>query len=168
MNLDEAKEWLPFLNEAPEGIREYLIGTFWVLILLTLVWGILKLLFNKDFKALYKVLGSGAKAAGEITKETAKSATKNLKLPEPYPRLTKFFAVVFMVNNYAAFVMFTSLFIVFLILLVATDIPGFFQMLGGMLCTVVIGYFAWFFFAQAENDRVRLFKKQDSNDEEKR
>ena len=164
MKLTEAKEWLPFLQEAPEGIREYLIGTFWILIFLVLVWAILKLLFNKDFKKLYKVLGNSAKAAGEVSKNAAISAAKNLELPEPYPRLTRFFAIVFMLNNYAAFFIFTSFFLVVSVLVVTTDISGFFQRMGGMLISIVLGYFAWFFFAQAEQDRVKLFKKKDEDD----
>jgi len=31
--------------------------------------------------------------------------------------------------------------------------------MGGVLILVVIGYFAFFFFVQAEKDRVELFKK---------
>ncbi len=166
MKLTEAKEWLPFLQEAPDGIREYLIGTFWILIFLLLVWAILKLLFNKDFKKLYKVLGSSAKVAGEVSKNAAKSAVNNLELPEPYPKLTRFFAIIFMLNNYAVFFIFTSFFLVLSILFVTSDIPGFFQRMGGMLFLVVLGYFAWFLFAQAEQDRVKLFKKKDKDDDE--
>lgn len=162
MTLAHLQEWLPFLETAPEGIREYLLGTFWILVFLVLIWAILKLLFNKDFKNLYQVLGSAAKTTGEISKSVVKGAAENLELPEPYPRLTKFFAVLFMINNYAAFFLFASFFLVVSILFVTSDIPGFFQRMGGMLFSVLLGYLAWFFFVQAERDRIKLFKNKES------
>lgn len=164
MNLTEAKEWLPFLQQAPEGIRGYLVGTFWILVFILLVWAILKILFNKEFKKLYEIIGKSGKVVGGLSKNAAKSAVKQLELPEPYPKLTKFFAIIFMLNNYAAFFIFASFFLVFAILFVTSDIPGFFQRMGGMIFSVVLGYFAWFFFIQAETDRIKLFKKKD-NDE---
>jgi len=162
MTLAKLQEWLPFLEAAPEGIKEYLLGTFWILVFLLLVWAILKLLFNKDFKKLYEVIGSAAKTTGKITKNVAKGAAENLELPEPYPRLTRFFAIIFMLNNYASFFLFTSFFLVFSILFVTSDISNFWQRMGGMLFSVFLGYFAWFFFVQAERDRIRLFKNKKS------
>ncbi|MBV1950701.1 MAG: hypothetical protein KUG64_00695 [Cycloclasticus sp.] len=162
MTLAQLQEWLPFLETAPEGIREYLLGTFWILVFLVLVWAILKLLFNKDFKKFYAVIGNTAKATGEISKSFAKGAADNLELPEPYPRLTKLFAVIFMLNNYASFFIFTSFFLVVSILIVTSDISSFVQRMGGMLFSVLLGYFAWFFFAQAERDRIKLFKNKES------
>ena len=93
-------QFLDIVNAAPDGIREYLQKTFFILIFLIILWGILKLLFSKEFKMLYKALGSGAQKAGEIGKSIAQGAAKDLALPEPHPRVTKFFAVIFMINGY--------------------------------------------------------------------
>ena len=162
MTLAQLQEWLPFLETAPEGIREYLLGTFWILVFLILVWSILKLVFNKDFKKLYEVIGSAAKTTGKISKSVAKGAAENLELPEPYPKLTKFFAILFMLNNYAAFFIFTSFFLVVSILIVTSDISSFTQRMGGMLFSVFLGYFAWLFFVQAETNRIKIFKNKES------
>ncbi|MCG6231602.1 hypothetical protein [Vibrio furnissii] len=164
MNLSELKEWLPFLESAPEGIREYLTGTFWMLVFLLLLWAILKVLTNKEFKQLYAILGSGARIFGSISKKVAKEAAKSLELPEPYPKLTKFFSVLFMLNNYAAFFLFLSFCLAFTVLLIMSDISSFWQRTGGMFVSVVLGFFSWFFFAEAERDRVRIFKSNDERD----
>ncbi|GIA35525.1 hypothetical protein [Vibrio cholerae] len=164
MKLVELKEWLPFLETAPEGIREYLTGTFWMLVFLLLIWAILKVLTNKEFKQLYSIASSGAQMFGSISKKAAKGVAESLELPEPYPRLTKFFSTLFMLSNYAAFFLFLSFFLAFTILLVMSDISSFWQRTGGMLFSVILGYFSWFFFAQAERDRVRIFKNNGEQD----
>lgn len=158
MILNEAKEWLPFLQEAPEVIRECLIYTFWFLIFLVLIFIILKLLFSENFKKLYEALNTG-------TKHAANSVVKSLELPEPYPKLTKFFAIVFMLNNYAVSFIFASLFLVFSILFITSDIPGFIQRIVSLLFSVIIGYITLVFFVQAEQDRVKFFKKKYKDDE---
>lgn len=160
MALTEIKEWFNFIQQAPENIRQYLETTIWILVFVLLLWAILKVIFNQQFKELYRIIGVSAKKAGEVGKVVARGAAKNLELPEPYPRLTKFFAIVFMLNSYAAFFFFTCFFIAFVVLLVISNTAGFWERNGGMLFSVVLGYFAWFFFAQAEGDRVRLFKNR--------
>lgn len=163
MSLFELKNWFAFIQQAPENIRRYLETTFWVLVFLLLLWAILKILFNKQFKELYRIIGIGATKTGEVGKIVAREAVKNLELPEPWPRLTKFFAVVFMFNSYAVFFLFACSSLAVFAILVLSNTPSFWARTGSMLFLVGLGYFAWFFFAQAEKDRARLFKKDDSN-----
>jgi protein-S-isoprenylcysteine O-methyltransferase Ste14 len=159
MELGEIKEWFSFLQEAPENIREYLLGTFWMFVFLVLVWLILKLLSTKEFKNLYKILGVSAKNLGSVSQKVAESARDGLELPEPYPRVKKVFSIFFMLNSYAGSFLFASFFLVFAGLLSTSDTPSFLQRMGGMLFALVLAYGAWFLFAQAEQDRVKLFKK---------
>lgn len=161
MKLNEAKEWFSFIQEAPESIRDYLIGTFWLLVFLLLVWAILKLLFNKEFKQLYNIISKVLGTAGSISKQATVGAARSLELPEPYPRAKRFFEIVFMLNNYAAFFLFTCIFLTLAFLFISSESTSFLQRTGGMVFTFVIGYFAWFFFAEAERDKVRLFKHKD-------
>lgn len=164
MSLSELKSWFAFIQQAPENIRQYLETTFWVLVFLLLMWAILKVLLNKQFKQFYRIIGIGAKKAGAVGKVVAREAVKNLELPEPYPRLTRFFAIIFMLNSYASFFFFTCFALAVAALLILSNTPSFWARTGGMLFLVVLGYFAWFFFAQAEKDRVRLSKKNDHED----
>lgn len=157
------KQLLDLINTAPDGIREYLQTTFWILVFLTVMWGILKLLFNKEFKKLYKALGSGAQKVGEIGKSIAQGAAKKLELPEPYPRVTKFFAVVFMFNSYLMAFFFTCFFLVMAGAIVLSPSAGFWARNIGLLFSLACGYFAWFSFAQAERDRIALFWSGDEN-----
>jgi len=163
MSSSELKGWFSFIQEAPESIRQYLEGTLWLLVFLILVWAILKIIFNNQFKELYRILSISAKKVGGISKTVAQEAAKNLELPEPYPKLTRFFAVIFMLNTYAAFFLFSSFFLVFTILLVMSDTVSFWGRTGGMLFSITIGYFAFFCFAQAERDRVALFRRNNEN-----
>lgn len=160
MSSSELKSWFAFIQQAPENIRQYLETTFWVLVFLVLLWAILKILFNTQFKELYRIIGVGAKKAGEVGKVVAREAAKNLELPEPYPRLTKFFAIVFMLNSYAAAFFFSCFSLAVAVLLILSNTPSFWVRTGGMFFLALLGYFAWFFFAQAEKDRVRLFKEE--------
>ena len=164
MSLSELNSWFSLIQQAPENLRQYLETTFWVLVFLLLLWAILKILFNKQFKELYRVIGVAAKKAGEVGKIVAKEAAKNLELPEPYPRLTKFFAIVFMINGYLAAFFFACFALAVAALLILSNTPSFWARTGGMLFLVFLGYFAWFFFAQSEKDRIRLFKKNDGQD----
>jgi Ca2+/Na+ antiporter len=164
MSLSELKNLFSLIQQAPENLRLYLETTFWVLVFLLLLWAILKILFNKQFKELYRIIGIAAKRAGEVGKIVAREAAKNLELPEPYPRLTKFFAIVFMINGYLAAFFFTCFALAVAAILILSDTPSFWARTGGMLFLVVLGYFAWFFFAQSEKDRIRLFKKNDHQD----
>jgi len=158
LKLDEIKEWFSFLQEAPENIREYLLGTFWILVFLVLVWLILKLLSTKEFKNLYKILGVSAKSLGNVSQKVVESARDGLELPEPYPRVKKVFSVLFMLNSYAASFFFASFFLIFIGLLSTSDVPSFLQRMGGMLFSIFLAYGAWFLFVQAEQDRVKIFK----------
>lgn len=158
------KQLLELITLAPESIREYLQTTFWILVFLTIVWGILKLLFNKDFKKLYKALSAGAQKAGEVGKSIAQGAAKGLELPEPYPRAAQFFAIVFMVNGYLVAFFYACFFLVTAALLVLSTITGFWARNIGLLVSLVCGYFAWFSFAQAERDRLTLFPQRRDND----
>jgi len=164
MSPSELKNLFSLILQAPENLRQYLETTFWVLVFLLLLLAILKILFNKQFKELYRIIGVAAKKTGEVGKIIAKEAAKNLELPEPYPRLTKFFAIVFMINGYLAAFFFTCFALAVAALLILSDTPSFWARTGVMLFLVVIGYFAWFFFAQSEKDRIRLFKKNDRQD----
>ncbi len=164
MSPSELRDWFGFIQEAPDSIRLYLEVTFWILILLLLVWAILKILFNNQFKELYRILGLITKKISSISKVVAIKAVKNLELPEPHPKLTRFFAIMFMANTYAAFFLFTSLFFIFSVLLVLSETVSIFGRMGGIIITLFIGYFAWFSFAQAEQDRVTLFKNNDQSD----
>lgn len=162
MTFLEIKNWFSFVQQAPEGIRKYLESTIWILVFLVLIWAILKLLFNSQFKELYRLIGLGAKKAGKVGKVVAKEMAKGLELPEPYPRFTRCLEIAFMVNGYAASFFFVSFFLAFVVLLVLSNFPGFWARTGGMLFAIVLGYFAWFFFAQSEKDRIRLFRNSTS------
>jgi hypothetical protein len=164
MSLTELKNWLVFIQDAPENIRAYLAGLFWLLVALLLVWGILKLLFTKQFKEFYAVLGVSAKLAGEVGKAMAKGAVKSLELPEPYPRISRFFAVVFMLNSYAAAFTLACFCLFVAVLTVISNTPSFWGRAGGMSFTVALLLFAGFFFADAERDRLRLLRRSRSND----
>lgn len=159
MELSEIKEWFSFIQEAPENIREYLLGTFWMFVFLVLVWLILKLLSTKEFKNLYRILGLSAKNLGSVSQKVAESAIDSLELPEPYPRVKRIFSIFFMLNNYAGSFLFASFFLVFTGLLSTSDAPSFLQRTGGMFFVLVLAYVARFLFAQAERDRIKLFKK---------
>ena len=159
MSLSELKNWFSLIEQAPENLRQYLETTFWILVFLLLLWAILKIILNKQFKELYRIIGLAAKKAGEVGKIVAKEAAKNLELPEPYPKLTKFFAVVFMINGYLAAFFFACFALTIAALLTLSSPPSFWGRTIGMLFLLVLGYFACFFFAQSEKDRVRLFKK---------
>ncbi|WP_326510640.1 hypothetical protein [Aeromonas caviae] len=161
--IDLSNQLLDLINAAPDGIREYLQKTFWILIFLIILWVILKLLFSKEFKNLYKALGNGAQKAGEIGKSIAQGAAKELELPEPYPRVTKFFAVIFMINGYFVAFFFACLFLVTSGMLVLSPSPDFWARNLGLLFSLVCGFFAWSAFAQAERDRIALFRKNDAN-----
>lgn len=154
-----ANQFLDIINAAPDGTREYLQKTFYILIFLIIFWGILKLLFSKEFKMLYKALGSGAQKAGEIGKSIAQDAAKDLELPEPYPRITKFFAVIFMLNGYLVAFFFACFFLVTVGMLVLSPSPDFWARNLGLLFSLVCGFFSWSAFAQAERDRIALFRK---------
>jgi hypothetical protein len=164
LSLEEMKNWLVFFQDAPENIRAYLIGLVWVLAALTLIWAILKLLFNEQFKELYSVLGTSAKVAGQVGKALAKGAAKSLELPEPYPRAARFFAIVFMINSYAgAFVL--ACFALFVaVLTVLSNTPSFWGRTGAMFFSVFLVFLAWAAFADAERDRVRLFRNLTGGD----
>lgn len=158
------KNWLVFIQDAPENIRSYLTGLVWALAALTLVWAILKLLFNEQFKQLYAVLGTGAKVAGQVGKAMVKGAAKSLELPEPYPRAARFFAIVFMLNTYAAAFVMACFALFATVLTVLSNTPSFWGRTGAMLFSVFLVFLAWAIFADAERDRVRLFKWNRGND----
>lgn len=157
--MGQLKSLFTIVQDAPENIREYLQNLFWVLVFLTLIWMILKLLFNKDFKKLYRVLGKSVTKAGVIAKTVSREAAKNLELPEPYPQLTKFFAFVFITNSYLASLFFALFFLTLVGVLATTGNTSFIARTLGFLITLVCGYFSWFLFVQAERDRVLLFRK---------
>lgn len=159
------KQLLELVTLAPDGIREYLQTTFWILVFLTIVWGILKLIFNKEFKKLYKVLRVGAQKAGTVGKSLVQGAAKELELPEPYPRTARFFAIIFMANSYLMAFFFAAFFLVTAVVLAFSTSAGFWGRNIGLLFSFICGYFAWFSFAQAERDRVALFcSRNDDND----
>lgn len=158
MSFTEAKNWFGLIQQAPEWIRKYLECIFWALIFLVLVWAILKILFNKQFKEFYRVIAICIKKAGELGRVIAKEAAKNLELPEPYPRVAKFFAIVSMVVEYVISILFSCFFLIFVIAQALSPAMSFGQKTVALLFTLLIGYLAWFFFAQAERDRVKLFK----------
>lgn len=60
MSLSELKSWFSLIQQAPENLRQYLETTFLVLVFLLLLRAILKILFNKEFKELYRVIGVAA------------------------------------------------------------------------------------------------------------
>ncbi|WP_308387640.1 hypothetical protein [Acidithiobacillus sp. AMEEHan] len=159
MDPSELNSWLSLIQHAPENLRQYLETTFWILVFLILLWAILRTLFSKQFKEFYRLIGVAAKKTGEIGKTVAKEAAKNLELPEPYPRLARFFAIVFMINGYLAAFSFTCFALAVVALLVLSNTPSFWARTGGMLFLVLLGYFAWFFFAQSEKERIRIFKE---------
>jgi hypothetical protein len=158
-----SNQLLDLVNAAPDGIREYLQAIFYTLILLIILWIILKLLFSKEFKMLYKTLGNGAQKASEIGKSIAQGAAKGLELPEPYPRLTKFFAVIFMINGYLVAFFFACIFLVTSGMLVLSPSIGFWARNLGLLFSLVCGFFSWSAFAQAERDRIALFRNDDED-----
>lgn len=167
MTLAELKDWLSFIELAPEPIRPYLGGLIWTLAALLLIWGILKLIFNDQFTKLYALLEKSARFAGEAGKAIVKSTAKSLELPEPYPRVAKFFAIVVMLNSYAASLVFLFVSLSVAILTVMAKTPAFWGRTAAALFVVIFFYFAWFFFADAERDRVRLFKPNFKGDKSK-
>ncbi len=162
MSPSELKEWYYFIEQAPESIRQFLKITFWVLVSLILIGASLRVLFSKQFKELYRIIGIGAKKAAAAGKFAAHEATKSLALPEPYPRLSKILSIIFMLVNYATSFYFVCFLLTFLVLLILSSTTNFWGRTGGMLFSALLGYFAWFFFAQGEHVRVRL-KKQEVN-----
>jgi hypothetical protein len=122
------------------------------------LWGILKLLFNNEFKKLYQAMGSGAQKMSVIGRTVAQGAAKGLELPEPYPRATKFFAIAFMINSYLMAFAYACIFLMTVGVLVVSPTAGFWARNIGLLFSFVCGYFAWFSFAQAERDRIALFR----------
>lgn len=159
MTVDSVKEWLPFLESAPEEIRAYLLILFWLLIALLMVTAILKILMNKEFKQLYRFIGYCGSSFAHVTRQFAKGASESIALPEPYPRIRRVFEVTFMINNYLAAFLFGSFFLSFTVLLVMSDGVGFWQRNFGMLVSVLLGYFTIFCFSQAERDRIKLYKQ---------
>ncbi|MEY2169478.1 MULTISPECIES: hypothetical protein [unclassified Rhodanobacter] len=163
MNVTELKDWLAFLNSTPDPVKSYLLKLFWVLVALLLLSAILKILFSKQFRELYAALAKGANFAAQLGKAAASGAGKALELPEPYPRIAKFFAIVFMANNYAAAFVFGVFALIVGVLSVTSSVPSFLARTAAMLITFALVYFAWFFFAQAEHDRVRLFNRRENS-----
>jgi len=164
VSLSELQNWLVFMQDAPENIRSYLIGLVWTLVGLLLVGAILKLLSNKQFKELYFLLGTSAKMAGKLGNAIVKEAAKSFELPEPYPRIAKFFAVIFMLNSYAAAFVFLCLTLFVAVLTVLSNTPSFWGRTGAMLFSLVPLFFSWFFFADAERDRVKLFLRSSGHE----
>lgn len=164
MHLAELKSLFVFIQQAPVGIRQPLEWTVWVLVFLLLLWAILKILLTKQFKELYRVIGIGAQRAGEAGKTVVRAAARDLELPEPYPRVTRLFAIVFMLNNYLGFFLFGVFGLVLLMIIVFLKVSSPWGRIGGTLIFLVVAYAAWFLFAQAERDRVRLFAKNDAKD----
>ena len=152
----QLEKWFVFLQGAPTPIRKYLEYLFWAFVALLLVWFILKLLFNRQFKELYAVLGSAAKVTAAAGRALAKSAAEGLKLPEPYPRLARFFAIVFMVNTYLLALVMGLLFLFVVVLTVVSTTPSFWGRTLALLLCVVFGYLAWFMFAEAERARSQV------------
>lgn len=159
MSLSEINQFLPLIQQAPEYLRRYLEFTFWILIFLLLLWAILKVLFNKQFKEFYRFIGVAAKMTRDVGKILATEAARNLVLPEPYPKLMKFFAIVAMINGYLASFFFVCFALTITTLLMTSETPGFWARTGGILFLVVLIYAAWAFFAQSERDHISLFRK---------
>jgi hypothetical protein len=159
--LNQLKELFNLIREAPEGLQEYLVTTFWVLIWVTLLSLILKILLNKEFKYFYSLLGGWAKNATKISKAITNEALKNLELPEPYPRLTKFLTIISMVNSYLGAFFFTCFFLALSGIFVLSTTSSFLARNSVLLFAMVCVYFAWFLFVQAEKERIKLFSKSD-------
>lgn len=98
MPIGDLKTWLQFLNEAPAEIRAYVAAFFWVLVATVLLGMTLRILFSGHFKELYRILGAVVLWAGKGGKVLAKEAARGLELPEPYPRIERFFSILFMLN----------------------------------------------------------------------
>lgn len=162
MTLSQLQEWLPFLETAPEGIRAYLLGAFWTLVFLLIVWAILKIIFNQDFRKLYSFIARAAIFTLRISRRVADGALENINLPEPYPRLTRLFSIISMLNLYAASFILTSFLLVFFFLMVPPPATNFFKQTVVMLFSVLLAYLAWFTFVQAERERIDLFRNNRS------
>ncbi|MBM9950456.1 hypothetical protein JTL84_15445 [Pseudomonas aeruginosa] len=160
MSISEIKEILNLITSSPEYARQYLEPMFWGLVALSMLLIMLKILQSNSFLKLYRAMGIAIKSTRAATKAIAISAVKNLEPPEPYPRLSKFFAVVFMVNDYIACFIFFSLFVVIATKLASSSITGFWARNFSLFISLIPGYFTWFFFVQAEKERIRLFKSQ--------
>lgn len=162
MSLSELKNWLVFIQDAPENIRNYLAGLFWLMVALLLVWAILKLLLNRQFKEFYGIVGTGAKLASEVGKAFVKGAAKSLELPEPYPRVARFFAVVFMLNSYSAAFTIACFSLFVAVLTVLSNTPSFWGRTVAMFFSVFLFFLAFAIFADAERDRIKLFGRNNS------
>jgi hypothetical protein len=160
LSLPELKNYLSLLREAPEGVATYIDYLFWILVGVLLTAAILKVVFGAQFKELYRVIGITAKVAGQAGKAIAIGAAQGLQPPEPYPRAARFFAVLFMLNNYAAFVLFTIIALFFAVLSVTASIPGVAARTAGLAFAFFSAFMAVFFFFEAERGRIKLYPKR--------
>lgn len=162
MPLLELKNWFFLSQQMPEFFLQGLgVVSGFVLLLLPLS-AILKILSSKHFKELYRIIGVVAKKSGEIGRIIAKEAAKNLELPEPYPRLRKFSDIVTMICCYLAAFLLASGALLCVAVLIPFQTGSFWVWSGNTLLFLVFGYFARFCFVLSEKERIRLFKKNDS------
>ena len=96
-----------------------------------------------------------------IPKSVSKNFTKGFwevfSLPEPYPKLERFFSVIFMLVGYGSFLIFSILAVFVCIGLIFHIKPTSIKTESeDLLCLAGCVVFAWVFFAQAERDRLKL------------
>lgn len=155
MPIEKAGEWLKLINSAPPQFKAILTWLFWILVCLTLIYAILRIVLGSKFKELYLHI----KYVGNLAKRGVKAAGKGvleaLEPPQPYPRVARFFTIVFMLNSYCLFVYFLALCLLTVGLSVYSNVTPAKHMLGALFAIVFAGL-AWITFNQAERDRLGL------------
>lgn len=159
------QEFLTFLESAPEEIKTCLLMNFWVFIFFIIIFytlkffsKILEIIFNGHFNNFYLAMVNVTRNVGKVLVGTLDGALDNLKLPEPYPRLERFFAIYSMLNMYVASVIFAIIFVVVFMIMIPPESPSVLKQAGAILFAIFLLYFVAFNFIQAERERIKLFR----------